>query len=307
MKLIQKTTVLAKKETAYGVVAMPQPSDALLVSEMRITPLSAEMVDRNLVSGHLGAQRQFRAKERVEIAFRLELTGAGSAGTAPVWATLLRACGWREVLTTKEKAEYTPVDGSSDSVSIKYVVDGTIHLAKGCRGSASVDFTVGQIPTITFHFSGLIESISEGNNPGAQNKTWPLPVLPSTEVTPNVELAEHQVRLSKLQIDLGAKVEFVNFIGHQEMQIIDRRITGEMILQAPVLGDKDFFADVRDQSLHGLTLEHGNEEGHRIKFAAPKVQLSDLRYVDLDGIVVLEAGLRFTPSVAQDELKITVY
>lgn len=92
--LTRKRTVLAKIETSYGVDAAPTgAANALLVKNLSITPISAELVSRDLIRPYLGNSEQLLAQTFVQMEFEVEMTGAGVAGKTPAYDPILRACG----------------------------------------------------------------------------------------------------------------------------------------------------------------------------------------------------------------------
>lgn len=306
MKLLRNTIVQAKNESQYGTAPSSwAASDALLVREASITPISANLVDRNLLNGRMGAQPQLRTTEAVEITFTCELAGSGSAGTAPAWGKLLKACGWAEKTTANTKVDYTPISSSFPSISLRYVVDGTAHIALGCRGTATLDLSVATIPSLAFTFTGLVGTISEISQPSATTTAWKDPIAAETVNTPTATLDGNNLLANSLNIDFGSQINRLEFIGHSEVAQTDRQITGNVTLAAPKLTEKNYFAHVQSGARVAFAMTHGKTAGNIIDLTASRVQIPEVVYGDVDGIVTLEASLRFTPTSGDDELAIT--
>ena len=66
--LIRNSFLLAKTETAgYGVEPTVANTDALKIVSMEINPITGTMVERALIKGYLGADRQPLANEHVGV------------------------------------------------------------------------------------------------------------------------------------------------------------------------------------------------------------------------------------------------
>ena len=98
--LTRKRLLLAEIESTYGTDPTPGAADAVLVRDLNITPAQSDVVNRDLVRPYLGASEQLLANTRVECTFSVELAGSGTAGTAPRFASVLKACGLAETAVT---------------------------------------------------------------------------------------------------------------------------------------------------------------------------------------------------------------
>jgi len=134
--LTRKRLILAKTETTYGTDSSPVGTDAILVKELEITPIEADVVSRDLIRPYLGNSDQLLANTRVSITFQVELAGSGAAATAPRFSSLLKACGMAETTTA------AAITGTAQAGSA-----GSITLAAGA--SATNDIYNGMIITIT--------------------------------------------------------------------------------------------------------------------------------------------------------------
>lgn len=139
MPLLQrKRVLLAKIESVYGTDPTPTgAANAILVRNMTVTPQEADFADRDLVRPYLGRSEQLPAAIRALVEFEVEIAGAGTAGTAPGYGPLLRACGFAEQLLAAAVTGTAQAGGSN-----------TITLA--AAGTSSVDgFYVGMPIRIT--------------------------------------------------------------------------------------------------------------------------------------------------------------
>lgn len=138
MPLLNRRRLLASKiETTYATDPTPTgAANAILVSDLELTPQDADFADRALIRPYLGRSEQLPAGIRAMVKAGVELQGSGTAGTAPGWGPLLRACGFAESILA------AAVTGTATAGSAT-----TITLAAGA--SAVDGFYVGMPIRIT--------------------------------------------------------------------------------------------------------------------------------------------------------------
>ena len=87
-RYIRNTVVTAKVEATAGTDALPTGlADAVLVSDMSITPLDAANIDRNNIQGYFGANEQLVGPASVKTSYTVELAGSGTAGAGSASTT----------------------------------------------------------------------------------------------------------------------------------------------------------------------------------------------------------------------------
>ena len=138
MPLLNRRRLLASKiETTYATDPVPTgAANAILVSDLELTPQDADFADRALIRPYLGRSEQLPAGIRAMVKAGVELQGSGTAGTAPGWGPLLRACGFAET-TLAAAVTGTATAGSATTITL-------------AAGASSVDgFYVGMPIRIT--------------------------------------------------------------------------------------------------------------------------------------------------------------
>ena len=158
--LSRRQLLLAEIEITYGTDPTPtSAANAILVRNIEVTPLEADTVSRELIRPYLGQSEQLLAQTRVLVNFEVELAGSGTAGTAPAYGPLLKACAMTETISAGVSVTYEPnSDTSPGSVTIYFNNDGVLHKATGCRGTFSLNCAVDEIPTVAFEFTGIYNS-----------------------------------------------------------------------------------------------------------------------------------------------------
>ena len=80
-------TILAKIEVTEGTDPVPTgAANAILCSQITVTPLGGSTADRQLAFPSFGAVPKKHVNKFVQVQFDVELAGSGAAGTAPAWA-----------------------------------------------------------------------------------------------------------------------------------------------------------------------------------------------------------------------------
>lgn len=305
--LTRKRTLLAKIETTYGVDAAPtDAANAILVSNLTITPIESEYVDRDLIRTYLGASEQLPAAVHAQVEFDCEIAGSGAAGTAPAWGPLLRACGFSETVTATVKVEYKPVSGAFESITIYVNVDGVLHKLLGARGTVSLALNARERPLFRFRFLGLFVAVADAAAPTPTYTPWQRPLPVNKTNTPTLSLHGLATAvMSELAIDAGVTPVFTSLVGAERVDITDRQMTGSITLEAVSVATKDWWSAVRNATLGAFQLVHGTAAGNKVRLDAPAVQLTTPRYADLDGVAMLSMAMRLLPSAGNDELTIT--
>lgn len=91
--LTRKRALLSKIETTYGVDPVPTgAADAILMSNLTVSPMEMTLTQRQNVKAYMGANPNVLAAIYAKLSFDVEVAGSGTAGTAPAYDELLRAC-----------------------------------------------------------------------------------------------------------------------------------------------------------------------------------------------------------------------
>lgn len=314
-RYIRNTVILAKQETTSGTDVVPvAATDAVLVSNMTITPLDANNVNRDLVRGYFGGSEQLVATASVKVSFTVELAGSGTAATAPQWGDLLIGCAFAEsLLATPNRVEYNPISASLKSLSIYYYDDGVLHKLLYCMGNAKVSAKVGERPTITFDFVALDGGISAVTNPTPTLTAWK---TPPTMAKANVvdltfgctyatgALSGGTVYPSTgIEFDIGNAVAYVPLLSTERVDITNREVQGHADLDLTAAQEVTFMATVKANTTQSVGLTIGTAAGNKIILFAPAVQLINPTKQELNGSRLIGYDMRFVPNVGNDEIK----
>jgi hypothetical protein len=306
--LTRKQLLLAKIESTYGTDSVPVVgTDAVLISDLTITPIESEYADRALIRPYLGASDQIASAIRSKISFSVELAGSGAAGTAPKWAPLLRACGFAETVNAGVSVQYDPVSATFPSLTFYAFRDGVRHVLRGCRGTVQLALQNKERPLFNFTFTGLYSTPTDVT-PGTPSYTgWQTPRVFNGQNSSAFALqAYSNALLSSINIDLNNDVVYRSLIGTggESILITGRESTAQVAIESNTIAEKDFWTNVRDAVTGNFAITHGTTAGNIVDITAPKVQLTDPQYQDLNGISMTQYNLRLLPNAGNDEIRI---
>jgi hypothetical protein len=304
--LSRKRLILAKTEAVYGTDSVPTGAEAILVRNIEITPLQADVVSRDLIRPYLGNYEQLLAQTRVEITFEVELAGSGAAGTAPAYGSLLKACGLAETVVATTSVTYAPVSSAFSSVSIYFNNDGVRHQITGARGSFSTNCQVGQIPTISFTFMGIYNEPTDVALPTPTYANQATPLIFKEGNTSAFSLLSYSGCLQSFEFDLANQMIYRELVGcTKQVNITDRQPSGTVVIEAPTVTQKNYWADATGTATGNLTFLHGTTAGNRVTITSPQTDIGSPTYTDQDGIQMLSLPFVATPTTAgNDELSV---
>ena len=301
--LLRKRLILVETESTYGTDPTPDGADAVLVRDLNITPQQSDTVSRDLIRPYLGASEILLANTRVECTFSVELAGSGTAGTAPQYGKALQACGLSETVVAATSVTYAPVSSNFDSVTIHYNIDGVRHKVTGARGTFTLNANVGEIPTIDFTFTGIYNAPDDSALPTATYANQATPLIFKNGNTDTFSLLSYSGCLQSVSMDLGNSIVYRELIGcDKEVLITDRSTSGTVVVEAPAIAQKDYFAAaLTDGTLGNLTFQHGTAAGNIVDFSSTRVDIGDVSYSDQDGIAMLNMPYTAIPSTAGND------
>jgi len=298
--LARKTYILAKAEATYGTSSTPANTDAVLVKSLELTPLAGDVVSRDLIRGYLGNSEQLIARTYVELKFDVELAGSGTAGTAPRYGNLLQACGMALTTVASTSNTYAPVSASFGSSTIVYNTDGLNHVLTGCRGSFSIKAEVGQVPVLSFSMVGIYNAPTDVSPVSASYTTQATPLVFRQGNTSAFSIFSYSGLLQSFDVDLANATVYRQLVGSAsgEVVITDRKPAGSVMIEAPTIATKDFFAIALASATGGLSFTHGTTAGNRVVFNSPQTDITTPAYGEQDGVRMLNLPYVSVPTTA---------
>jgi hypothetical protein len=304
--LTRKRLLLAKQEDTYGTAPTLAGTDALLVSNLEVSPLEVELLDRELIRPYFGNSEKVVGQRMVSVSFDVELAGSGTAGTIPRWGNVLRACGFGVGIAAGVSVTYTPASASIISVTLDFNADGNRHLVTGCRGSATFNLTTGEIPKISFEMMGIYNAVVKGAPVTPSFGSQASPVVVNSLNTTTVSAFNFTACMESFNLSLNNENPFRQLAGcSQQVLVTDRAPAGELVIEAPLAGsgtgEKDFFALISAQTLGAIGWQHGQTAGNIVTFNAPTCNLDSPSYSDSDGVMMLNLPFMPVPTAAGND------
>lgn len=305
-RYVRKLAVLAKKETTYGTDVTPAgATDAMLMTDVQLTPMAGTEESRDLLLPYMGNQGIILTGEHVILEGSVEIAGSGTAGTAPAYGPLLRACGLSEVVEAATDVTYQPVSAGFESVTIYYNLDGVRHVLLGARGTVSFRLAPQRIPRFRFRLLGLAGTITDQALPTVDVTKFVTPLVVNKA---NSTLSLHGATppAEGLSFDLGNQVEPRLIIGHEAVEIVDRKSSGSVTVEAALLATKDWFGIAKARTRGALAFAHGKTAGNIVELSAPKVEIGRPTQGATQEIANYTLPLILVPNAGNDELSIVV-
>ena len=302
MALTRKRLILVKKEVTPGTDSSPVGTDALLVRNLDITPIEADLVSRDLIRPYLGNSPQLLANSRVSLTFQVELAGSGTAGTAPRFGAVLQACGMVEAVVATTSATYVPTSGPFSAATIYFNNDGVLHKATGCRGTFTLNAAVGEIPTIDFTMVGVYNAPTDTAAPSVTYSNQASPLVFKQGNTSAFQFFSYAGCLQSVSFDMANSTVYRELVGcTKEVLITDRKPAGTVMIEAPTLATKDYFALAQTETTGNLTFLHGTTAGNRVTLTASQCDIANPSYSDQDGIQMLNIPYIAVPTTAGND------
>ena len=299
-KLHRKRSILAKAESSYGSDPTPTGSaNYVQVIDLNIEPIVSDEVSRDLIRPYMGNYEVIPANTRVNVTFDVEMAGSGSAGTAPKYGAILKACGLSETVVSSTSVTYAPVTTPSDSVTLFVNYDGIRHKVTGARGTFSLNCEVNNIPRISFSLTGIFNAPTDTALPTVTVSNQASPLIFKNGSTSNFAIFGFAAALQSWNLDFNNEVIYRELVGGtKEVLITDRRPSGTAVIESVALSAHNFFTDYTGTSTGTNTWLHGTTAGNKVTVSCPQTDLGQPTYEESDGITMLNLPFMATPTSA---------
>ncbi len=146
---------------AAGTAASPQSAESHPVFNLNYMTRKQNQVGARPSVGSYQPSHSVPGDEYCEVSFVMQLFGQRATGEPWTGMRLMEACGCDAAGSTAFTSTVgdphedgdTP-DGVTEPVALTNNIDGFQHIAAGCVGSWRLDVAAGDIPTMSFNFTG---------------------------------------------------------------------------------------------------------------------------------------------------------
>lgn len=306
--LTRNEVILAKEEVTYNTDPTPvAATDAVQVANPSWATEGLRMNERNTIHGTLGMRQYIYGGNLKTVTFDVEVKGSGTAGTAPEFGPLLKACGFTETIVASTSVTYDPSSTRTDhkSLTIYYFQDGLRHAITGCRGSLTGVIETGNMAMFSFTFTG------HGGAP--TDVALPTPTLDATEPVAVKGAAftidGYAACVNNLSFDIGSSLVLPSCMndadGYGEVFINGRDVNGTFDPEMELVATEDFYGNfVAGTKMAMTTGVIGATAGNRFQVDMDQVYYRDIAPGDKDGIRTYEIPYGAVETAGDDEISI---
>ncbi|WP_428419187.1 hypothetical protein [Methylibium sp.] len=316
-RFARSQVILAKKEVTYGLDPTPTgAANAILASNINLVPLQANNVDRNLVRPYFGASEQLINTRLMQLSYDVELAGSGTVGAVPAWSALIQACAFAETIDADYVA-YAPVTDNQASVC-QYINDsGVLHVMLGARGTVVCKMNAGEMPVMSYTFTGLYGAPSASALPTPVYTGFRTPQIPNDAQTLDLVLGGALTLATipaitggtalpslGLEIDVGNEVPLTPLIGGETVDVTNRNVSGRLRVDQTPAQEVARLATILGAGLTSVGIQHGTVTGEKVLLWLPTAQFQNPTKEELNGRRLQGYSLRGVPSAGNDEFRI---
>lgn len=305
MILTNKTQLAAKAEETEGTAIALAGADALLIMKPVWKP-NPVMNDRPLAGSSLSPHKKIPGARSAVIEFDVELKGSGTAGTAPEFGKLLKACGFGETVVEATSVTYLPASSAIDVLTMALYMDGIIKKIWGARGTVSIKLETGKPGILHFVFTGADFSVADGamlSDGVSYDATTPQPFMNSS-----FTIDSYAALIGALEIATNNKVALrpdANASSGYRSAVITGREPGMSFdPELVTVATYDFYGKLRSGNEGALTATLGATGGNICTITAPKVQYTALNPAEKEGFQTLGIDCQLNRNTGDDELSI---
>ena len=270
----KRKVLLAKVETTPGTDALPTGAlNAIQAIDVKLMPMEGQDLDRGLERPFFAAEPTIPVDLHAKVSFKVELAPSGTAGTAPAWGPLLRACGLAQTIVATTSVTYNPISTGFEACTLYLNIDGILYAMTGARGTAKITLAASAIPYLEFELTGLFVQPAATTLPTQDVTAFKTPLASGKTNTPVFTLNAVSLLLRSFTLDLGVTVEGRFLIGLDQILITDRAEKVEMTIEQPLLATLNPFTLAATQTAVPLVLQHGTVAGAKVTINVPLLQL----------------------------------
>lgn len=300
--------ILAKLESSYGVDPTPSgAANAMLMTGVAFSPMEGDDVSRDLELPYIAGQPLIPVGLRGRLRGRVELVGSGTAGVAPAWGPLMRACRTAQTIVADTSVAYTPISASMESVTIHFWIGGTRHKLLGTRGDATLRFTAQGIPYIDYDLTGLYAEPEEASPATPTLTAFQKPVIVTDANTPTFTIDGVSLVMREFQLKLGNQVEPRLLVGSEAIIIPDGAERVSARVEAVPVSTLNPYALAAAQTPVAIALVHGTVAGKIATLAVPTAQVMRLSgFENAQNILEWPLELIPLPTSGNDQWSLTL-
>lgn len=300
--------LLAKIEATSGTDAAPTGAlNGILATSVMLSPMEGSDVSRALELPYLSADPTIPTDLHRKLTFKVEMQPSGTAGTAPAWGPLLRACAVAEVISAGVSVAYNPITDAQESVTIYLWIGGTLFKLLGARGTCTIRANASGIPYLEFEFTGLYAAAAETARDAPTLTAFKKPIVASKAHTPTFTISATVLKMSAFALAFGNVVTPRFLINAEEILIPARADAIGVTIDAVPLTTLDPYGLAAAATGVDVELVHGITAGSIAALSVPAAQMQRPGGLsNANGIAQWQLKLAPQPTVGNDQWTLTL-
>lgn len=283
-------------------------ADAVQVQNLTFNPIeNVRMIEREIIRSSLNPEQAVYGGALMGFQFDVEVKGSGTAGIAPRFGDLLRACGMEETIVGATSVTYNPISdlSSHEACTIGYREGGNYRIATGCMGSVSLNATVGEYARLTFNMMGRISSESVASAPTASFESTVPPAFKGATFTIAGTAYPIEALSLDVQNNVAVRPDPNDANGYQLPVITARNSQGTMNPEAQLISAEDFVGDLRaGTSIAILTGTIGGTAGNIWSLSIPQAYYREISQGDREELLTWEIGFGAADTDGTDDFSL---
>lgn len=298
-------------EVAYGTDPVLVATKAFRAYNITPSFLAGSTKDRTRAGTGSGAYPVAHLGTYQTVTFDVDLSGAGAAGTEPLWGPAAECCNLAKTVTEATSVAYEAqnfVDATAKSGTLYFNWGGTKYKLTGARGELSLVGQVADIPLGRFAMTGLFNAAATTAFPDVEATiaSWIDGVELSSDNS-TFSLFGASPALQSFQFNLGNQVKYTPRPNANAVRIPGRHQSGgNLVFENLPIATKDWLGIAKANTLGALSLVHGKTAGNIVEIDFGKVQLVQPTITDQDGDQYVSSQVRICRNPGGVEFKITV-
>lgn len=287
----EKKSVLAKIEATYGLDPTPAAAtNAILLKDVTINPANGENVPAGILRAGMGQVVQYFVGRHVSLNFKVDLAGAGAAGTAPPYGPLLRMCAHAETISAGVKVDYMPIDTGFESGGIYFNIDGLRTRFFGSRGNVKLMASKNRRPELEFSMLGLFSAQDASAFPTGVFTAWQTALDFGKDNTPTFTIGGRAHPTESFELDAGVQAAYRERVNRKDIPVDDRLATCKATIEEPAFATYDYWAAKASKANNAFSIIHGLTAGNIVEITIPTTEVVDVSRVQLQADSGLDIG-----------------
>lgn len=302
-RLTNRRLILGKIQTAHDVDPLPTPAaNAIEVFDLKFDLLKADKKEIKPVRPFPGGKASKLANQHLTVSFKVQWAGSGTAGVAPKYAHLLRACSLAEIVTANTRVDYKPINSAQEEMTLYYNEDGLLHKLINCKGDVSLAAGIGDVPMLAFSFTGMKGGrVVEALPGGAVYVGFKDALIVSSDIS-TLTLNSTAYPSNGLDVSLGNAVAYKERTSQKQIRSTDRSASGKLTLDLDPTQQQAIMTTLEASGTFPLSFVHGTTAGNICSITAPAIQLLDPSEEDDNGTLLHGYSFDALPLSGNDEV-----